>query len=188
MHHTDPLPRIADGVMLRRLALSDLAAFQAYRHDPVVGLYQGWSATSDADAGSFLTEMSSVELLKPGRWSQIGIADSGSLALVGDIGLFLAADGRHAEIGFTLRQESQGKGLATIAVREAIALVFEHTEAEEVRAITDARNAPSIRLLERIGMLRTGSHTALFRGELCIEHVYSLVLSQLIDSHCGYEQ
>jgi [ribosomal protein S5]-alanine N-acetyltransferase len=174
MHTADPLPRIASGVVLRRLALSDLAAFQAYRHDAVLGQYQGWSATSDADAASFLTEMSTAPLLRPGTWSQIGIATSDSQTLVGDIGLFLASDGQHAEIGFTLRRESQGLGLATTAVREAIHLVFEHTTTEQVLGITDARNLPSIRVLERVGMRKTESRSVLFRGEACIEYIYAV--------------
>jgi len=174
MHSADPLPRIANGVVLRRLAVSDLAAFQAYRHDAVLGQYQGWSVTSEADAGSFLTEMSTAEILQPGTWSQIGIADTGSQALIGDVGLFLASDGQHAEIGFTLRRESQGHGVATTAVREAINLVFEHTKAEQVLGITDARNLPSIRLLERVGMRKTESRSVMFRGEACLEHVYSV--------------
>lgn len=174
MHSADPLPRTAHGVVLRRLAVSDLAAFQAYRHDAELGQYQGWSAASDAQAMSFLAEMNTCDLLQPGAWSQIGIADSSDQALIGDIGLFLASDGRHAEIGFTLRRESQGRGLATAAVREAIHLVFEHTQAEQVRGITDARNLPSVRLLERVGMRKTESRSALFRGEACVEYVYVL--------------
>jgi [ribosomal protein S5]-alanine N-acetyltransferase len=174
MHRVDPLPRIANGVVLRRFAASDLAAFQAYRHDAVLGQYQGWSATSDSDATAFLAEMSIATLLQPGTWSQIGIAEFNGQAIIGDIGLFLASDGRHAEIGFTLGRESQGHGIATIAVREAINLVFEHTEAEQVRGITDARNLPSIRLLERVGMHSTESRGAVFRGEACLEHVYAV--------------
>jgi RimJ/RimL family protein N-acetyltransferase len=113
-------------------------------------------------------------LFQPGKWCQIGIADSGSLALLGDIGLFVASDGRHVEIGFTLRRQSQGHGIATTAVREAINLVFEHTEAERVLGITDARNMPSIRLLERVGMRKAESRSAMFRGESCLEHIYAM--------------
>lgn len=174
VHRVDPLPRIADGVVLRRLAVSDLAAFQAYRHDAVIGQYQGWSATSDSDATAFLAEMSAATLLQPGRWSQIGIAEPDGPAIIGDIGLFVASDGRHVEIGFTLRRESQGHGIATIAVREAIDLVFEHTRAEQVLGITDARNLPSIRLLERVGMRNSESRSAVFRGEACLEYVYAV--------------
>lgn len=174
MHYTDPLPRTADGVLLRRLAISDLPSFQAYRRDDELGRYQGWSATTDGDAASFLAEMSSADMFRPGMWFQFAIADAGTQALIGDIGLFLASDGRHAEIGFTLRRESQGDGLATAAVREAITLLFENTQAEQVLAVTDARNAPSIRLLERIGMRRTETREAIFKGEQCLEHVYVL--------------
>jgi RimJ/RimL family protein N-acetyltransferase len=174
MRTADPLPRVAGKVVLRRLAASDLAAFQAYRHDALLGQYQGWSAISDAEATAFLDEMNSAPLLEPGEWSQIGIATSDSQTLIGDIGLFLASDGRHAEIGFTLRRESQGRGVATTAVREAINLVFEHTAVERVLGITDARNLRSIRVLERVGMHKSDSRSVLFRGEPCLEYVYAV--------------
>ena len=159
---------------MRRLAASDLAAFQAYRRDAELGRYQGWSVESDAEAGSFLAEMGTAALLQPGKWSQIGIADAVSKSLIGDIGLLMAEDGRQAEIGFTLRRESQGRGIATTAVREAINLVFEQTRAERVLAIADAGNLASIRLLERIGMRRVESRDAVFRGEPCVEHIYTV--------------
>ena len=49
--------------MLRRLHPDDLAAFQAYRTDPAVGRWQGWTAQSDAQALAFLTEMAAIPLL-----------------------------------------------------------------------------------------------------------------------------
>lgn len=174
MHSIDPLPRLRDGVVLRRLAVSDLAAFQAYRHDAELGQYQGWLPMSDDQATAFLAEMSTAALLQPGVWSQIGIAKSGDEALIGDIGLLLAHDGTHAEIGYTLSRQSQGQGIASIAVREAINLVFERTPAERVIGITDARNLPSIRLLERVGLRRIASAAATFRGESCLEYTYAL--------------
>ena len=174
MHDSGPLPRFAGGVVLRRLAPSDLAAFQAYRHDPVVGQYQGWSAISDTEAAAFLSAMSAARLLQTGRWSQIGIADVPSLDLIGDIGLLLAPDGIDAEIGFTLMPKAQRRGLGTAAVREAINLVFQVTDAQRVFGKTDARNLPSIRLLERVGMHRIGSSTAISRGGTCFEHTYAI--------------
>ncbi len=174
MSSTDSLPRLRNGVVLRRLAASDLAAFQAYRHDAVLAQYQGWSATSDDEATSFLAGMSTAALLQPGVWSQIGIAGTGDMALVGDIGLLLTHDGKHVEIGFTLRRQSQGQGVATVAVREAINLVFGLTAAEQILGITDARNLSSIRLLQRVGMRKIKSANAVFRGEPCIEHTYAV--------------
>ena len=172
MPSSDPLPRLANGVVLRRLAVTDVAAFQAYRHDAGLGRYQGWSAVSDDEASSFLSEMSVANLFEPGAWCQIGIADPRSDLLLGDIGVFLAGDGAHAEIGVSLGRESQGHGLATDAVREAIKLVFEQTKCGAVHGITDARNLASIRLLERVGMRRTETRDTMFRSETCVEYVY----------------
>jgi [ribosomal protein S5]-alanine N-acetyltransferase len=174
MRNAEGLPRFASGTVLRRLAASDLAAFQGYRHDSALGQYQGWSALSDDEAASFLAEMSTARLLQPGAWCQIGIADPSNMSLIGDIGLLLATDGRQAEIGFTLQRRSQGRGVATIAVRAAINLVFERTQARRVIGITDARNLPSIRLLERVGMHKTETLSAEFRGAPCIEHTYAV--------------
>jgi aminoglycoside 6'-N-acetyltransferase len=70
--------------------------------------------------------------LQPGVWFQLGIADARSLELIGDIGLLLSANGHHAEVGFTLARPAQGQGLATAAVREAVALVFECSAAGRV--------------------------------------------------------
>ena len=170
----DPLPRIADGAVLRRLAVSDLPEFQAYRSDSLLARYQDWSAKSDAEACAFLARMNTAELLQPGAWSQIGIAEPDSSILIGDIGLFLSADGRQAEIGITLRRQSHGRGIGTAAAREAINLVFERTNAERVLGIADARNIRSIRLLQRLGMRILESRDAISREEPCIDHIYSL--------------
>ncbi len=170
----DILPRLGTGCTLRRLSCHDLAAFQAYRHDTELGRYQGWLPMSDAEASSFLSQMGSASLLRPGTWSQIGIAESDSQRLIGDIGLFLAEDGGHAEIGFTLERSAQGRGVATAAVREAIKLTFESSGVERVLGITDARNLSSVRLLERVGMRRIATNNTIFRSEPCIEYTYAV--------------
>ncbi|HEY0857560.1 MAG TPA: GNAT family N-acetyltransferase [Albitalea sp.] len=176
------LPRRAGGVLLRRLAATDLAAFQAYRQDPEVGRYQGWTATDDTQAAGFLAQMNTAALLQPGAWSQIGIADVDSGELVGDIGLLLASDGAQAEIGFSLARHAQRRGLGSAAVRAAIALVFQFTDARRIIGVTDARNLPSMRLLERVGMRQVESAPAMFRGEPCVELTYALARQGRHDS------
>ena len=163
--------------MLRRLTRADLAAFQAYRGDPELGKYQGWSPMSDEKALAFLSEMSTAPLFRPGSWTQIGIAEAPRQDLSGDIGLFLSEDGRHAEIGFTLARHAQGRGVATTAVREAIKLIFDCTSVDRVLGITDVRNSASVRLLERVGMERVEARNTVFRGEPCDEYVYAVARS-----------
>jgi RimJ/RimL family protein N-acetyltransferase/L-amino acid N-acyltransferase YncA len=170
----DPLPRAGARVVLRRLRRDDLPAFQAYRHDAEVGRWQGWSPQTDAEALAFLDDMAAAPLFAAGEWVQLAIADRATDRLAGDLGVCVAADGAAAEIGFTLAPRFQRQGLATEALREATALVFAHATAERVVCITDARNAASVRVLERAGMRRTATADAVFRGAPCVEHTYEL--------------
>lgn len=178
----DPLPRQGPRITLRRLRVADLEPFQAYRGDPAVGRFQGWSPMTTSEAVAFLSEMSTAAFGQDGAWFQLGIAERSTDRLIGDLGVCLrSAEDRHAEIGFTLAAEFQGKGLAAEAVREALALLFEETDIARVIAITDARNQASIRLLQRVGMTRNETVSAVFRGEPCEEHVF--VLSRV--THCS---
>jgi RimJ/RimL family protein N-acetyltransferase len=168
------LPRDFPGGCLRRLRADDLEAFQAYRSIPALGRYQGWSPMSDGQALEFLVEMSQAPLFTPGRWLQLGIATADAGLLLGDIGLFFADDGLSGEVGFTLHPAAQGRGLATAAVHEASQLLFGATAARRLLGITDARNTPSVRLLERLGFVYLERRELVFRGEPCVERVYSL--------------
>lgn len=174
MTRPELLPRHGPGFVLRRLTTGDLADFQAYRHDEELGRYQGWSPTSDEQARRFLAEMSGAPLPNPGQWIQLGIADPEQQRLIGDIGVFFDQQVTCAEIGFTLARSAQGRGVATAAILAMIELIFEGSTAQRVIGVTDARNLPSMRLLERVGMRITATNQAEFRGEVCIEHTYTV--------------
>lgn len=174
MAPTEPWALAGQRVRLRRLRAADLSHFQHYRADPEVGRYQGWVAMHDGAAAVFLAEMAESSFCPPGRWCQIGIADAGSDALIGDIGLCLAADGEALELGFTLAREWQRSGRATEAVALVLRAVWAGTAARRVVALTDARNAASVRLLQRLGFRRYATLDAVFRGEPCSEHHFVL--------------
>lgn len=159
---------------LRRLSTDDLAAFQAYRHDPEVGRWQGWQPQSDAQALAFLNEMATGPMFAPGTWTQLAIADALTGQLIGDIGIYISDDAREAEFGFSLARAAQGRGLASAAVREAVQWVFEQTPVQCVHAQTDSRNLACIRLLERLGAARLATIETEFRGESCTEIRYEL--------------
>ncbi len=170
-----PLPRTTARLRLRRFADADLLIFQSYRHDPEVGRYQGWSALDDAAAAAFIADMATADLGVPGEWFQIAVADRSTDRLVGDIGICLRDDAAHiVEIGFSMAPAAQRRGLGIEAVNAALALLFAWERVERIEGVTDARNMPSIRLLERVGMRLDRTQEALFKGEICTEHVYSL--------------
>jgi len=174
MSSPELLPRPGPGFILRRLSTADLADFQACRHDEELGRYQGWLPTPDEQAMAFLAEMSVAPFPKPGHWVQIGIAEPRYQRLIGDIGVFLDANATSAEIGFTLARSAQGRGVATAAVRLVVELIFKCSTVERVNGITDARNLPSMRLMERVGMRMTATRQAVFRGDACVEYTYTV--------------
>ncbi len=52
-----------------------------------MGRYQGWVPMSDRDASAFLLDMSTATPFEPTIWFQLGIADTTSDELLGDLGL-----------------------------------------------------------------------------------------------------
>jgi len=169
----DPLPRTRSRIVLRRLRVDDLPAFQAYRADPEVGRFQGWSPMPIPAATAFLAGMNTALFGVAGEWFQLGIAEPATDRLIGDIGFCLCGpENEHAEVGFSLARECQGQGLATEAVGTMIEVLFECTKIERVVAMTDERNLSSIRLLQRVGMKRVSQVNSVFRGEPCVEQVY----------------
>jgi RimJ/RimL family protein N-acetyltransferase len=172
----DPLPWRSPRLTLRRLRPGDLPRFQAYRHDPEVGRYQGWAPSSDEEATAFLAEMSEAPFGRLGEWLQIAIADGADDVLLGDLGLFVDASGSEAEFGITLAATAQGKGLAEEAARTLTDGLRAHTAIRRLIAITDTRNAPSARLLRRLGMQLEAEKEAEFNGEPCREWHFALAL------------
>lgn len=170
----DVLPIKAERITLRRMLPADLAALQAYRHDAEVGRYQDWTPQSDDEVHEFLLKMSTAIFPVPEHWFQVGIALVSDNSLVGDIGICMSADMAEAEIGFTLRAESQGMGLGSEAVRLVIAMLFESLNVNTIVAITDTRNEASSRLLESVGMSLSRTVESVFRGLPCEEHVYEI--------------
>lgn len=63
---------------------------------------------------------------------------------------------RRAEIGFVLHPSQHGKGLAADAVRTVLAWAFGPMGLHRVEADVEPPNAPSLRLLERVGFQREG--------------------------------
>jgi RimJ/RimL family protein N-acetyltransferase len=183
----DVLPLATEQVVLRRLRVADLRDFQAYRTDPIVARFQGWSIVPDDEARGFLAEMQAFPLLSPGAWSQIGIAERISDRLIGDIGVHVAADGSVSELGISLARPFQRRGLAVEALRAVVALVSTHTPVSRVIARCDTRNTAARRLLARVGFALDRDEPVIVRGEACVDHVFVLSLAQprgaLSDGH-----
>ena len=171
----DWLPLSTERLVLRRFTEGDLQPFQAYRQDAELSRYQGWQPVPDAEALSFLREQAGAELGARGAWLQVALTRRSDGLLIGDLGLCVRDEALGAvELGFTLARRQQKHGLAFEAVSALLGVLFERRLASTAVAVTDARNQPSIALLERVGFEQVLAVDTLFRGEPCRELTFVL--------------
>jgi RimJ/RimL family protein N-acetyltransferase len=71
-----------------------------------------------------------------------------------------AAHGSQAEIGWCLSPDHQGKGYVTEATTELVRICFEDLGVRRLVANAFADNAPSLRVMERLGMVCEGRFRA----------------------------
>lgn len=180
------LPLDSPRLVLRRFTAEDVSALAAYRNEPEVSRYQSWESFGIEEAAALVRRAN--EPMTPGAWFQIAFALRDSGALVGDCGLKVhESEPRHATIGITLSPEYQHRGLAA----EGLSCLFDHLFTEtHVRRIvgdTDPDNAPSWRLLERLGMRREGHLRAnlWFKGRWADSYVYAILREEWLSRRSG---
>ena len=171
---TGRLTETLQRVRLRPLREPDLGAFLVYRSDPEVAKLQGWEPMSSQEAAQVLAEGASATYFAAGKWTQIGIADLSTDHLIGDLGVYLSPAQDTAEFGVTVTPSAQGHSYASEAVRGLIQLLFSTTPVAQVIACTDVRNAPCIAALKRAGMELIETRQAEYKGEACLEHLFSV--------------
>lgn len=140
---------------LDALREEDAAALFAYRSDPAVRRWQGWSPESVADAARFIAAQRDAAPDVPGTWWQRAIRLRATDALIGDLGLHFLADAV-VELGITLAPAQQRQGFAREASEVMLDLVFGGLGKASVIARVAPGNFMCMRLLEGLGMRRTG--------------------------------
>ncbi|MDX1649072.1 MAG: GNAT family N-acetyltransferase [Myxococcota bacterium] len=107
---------------------------------------------TEADARRFVDRQMALDPRRHPCWA----IEHGSRA-VGGVDLRLLEEGRIGEMGYALARPLWGRGLATEAARAVVGAAFEALpDLVRVRANADARNAASLRVLEKLGMRREG--------------------------------
>jgi RimJ/RimL family protein N-acetyltransferase len=166
----------SERLVIRRFATADAEAFNAYRSDPEVARYQGWDSCSLDEAQQFIRSLEGLAPGSAGRWFQFAVALIESQQLVGDCALRCThADPRQAELGFTFARAHHGQGFAIEAVRCVLRYAFTTLDVHRIFAITDVRNLPAQRLLERLEFRREGHfiENTWFKGSWSSELLYA---------------
>jgi len=168
---------------LRLVALheGDADALFAYRSDPDVARYQGWSPATREEALAFIRAQQQASLHLRDSWVQRAVRRIGDDRLIGDVGLHIPADsGDSYEFGITLAPAFQGQGYAREALRALLGFVFGQLHAHRVHASIDPRNVACAALLRSLGM-RQEAHfreSLRLRGEWVDETIYALLAAE----------
>jgi RimJ/RimL family protein N-acetyltransferase len=156
------LPVRSARLVIDALTIGDAEAVAAYRNDPDVARFQGWSLPYGAEQAAGLAAAGQLAIRVGGP----------GLRLIGDAMLAGVAGTDHAaEIGITLAPADQGRGFAAEAVTALVDAVFAAGR-HKVVAYVDVRNARSLVLFDRLGFRREGLlHHSFKRADRLIDEV-----------------
>lgn len=164
-------------LIIRRLQDDDLDVLVAYRSLPEVAWMQLWDSYDHQQGRKLIEACKAIEPFTPGDSFQFGVEHRESGTLIGDLYFKLNQTGQEAEIGYTFDPRFQGQGLATEAVRALVDYAFTKKGLHRIFGISDPRNTPSIRLMERLGM-RQEAHfrkNLWFKGEWADDVVFAVL-------------
>jgi len=175
---------LTERLSIRRPELGDADAMFRYRSDPLISRYQNWEPASLGEIRDFIAGLEEIELDTPGRWYQLGLYVRTSGEMTGDCGIHVQKDDpRQVEFGITLARDFQGHGLATEALRAVLRYLFIELEKHRVYGSVDPRNAPSLTLLERIGMRREAHFvdSLWFKGAWADDVIFAMLRREYLE-------
>ncbi len=166
-------------LVLRPYTFDDFEALHDIQSRPEVTRYLLFD-TRDRDQvrNSLEQKVAASELDDEGSNLTLAVVLPETGALVGDITLFwLSRANRQGEIGYVFHPDHGGRGYATEAAGVLLRLGFEELGLHRIIGRIDARNAPSARVLERLGMRREAHfvQNEILRGEWTDEVVYAML-------------
>lgn len=141
-------------ISLRPLQLSDIDDFMVWATDPDAARFCRWEPyKSRDDALAYITGT-----VLPHPYFRAICLDGRPVGAVSVTRNEAASDTCRGELGYVLGSGYWGRGIATEAVRMAVAEVFggARPELERMEAVVDVENMASQRVLEKAGFRREG--------------------------------
>ncbi|TQS30885.1 GNAT family N-acetyltransferase [Microbispora sp. KK1-11] len=176
---TPPYPITTPRLVLRPFTEADLDDLHAFHSLPEVARYLYWDARTREETKAALDrKIACASLGEDGDVLSVAAALAGGGPVIGDLTLFLRSrEHRQGEIGFVFNPAHQGRGLATEAAREILRIGFEGLGLHRIHGGCDARNTPSARLMERLGMRLEARlvENEFFAGAWSDELVYAML-------------
>ena len=141
---------------LRPHRLDDLDDLVVFHSDPEVTRYIPWPVrTVEQTREALRIKLDRTAARAIGDWIVLAIEERETGTVIGEVLLKRESD-REGEVGYVIRPDRQGKGLAGEAVVAMIELARERFGVDVVHAVIEAPNAASARLLTRLGFVESG--------------------------------
>ncbi|MEJ8851257.1 GNAT family N-acetyltransferase [Variovorax rhizosphaerae] len=168
-------------LLLRQWRRSDFPVFaQMSGDDEVMRFFP--AKLSEEESNAMAQRCS--DLIEQRGWGFWATQEKSSGSFIGFIGLHIPIAelpfSPCVEIGWRLSRPSWGKGLATEGAGAALAFAFDRLFLAEVVSFTTLNNAPSERVMKRLGMQRdelTFQHPSLPNGHPLREHCLYRIFS-----------
>jgi RimJ/RimL family protein N-acetyltransferase len=164
-------------VRLREHRLEDHAAVLGYSADEAVARYVPWEPNTYQAARAFLDSAIAAADQTPRISYELAMVERDTDLLVGAarIGIESIVHKR-ADLGFVLRRDRWGEGLATEAARLLLGFGFDQLAMHRISATCHPDNGPSAHVLEKIGM----SYEGRVRGHLLVKGAWRDSLSYAV--------
>jgi RimJ/RimL family protein N-acetyltransferase len=171
-------PLTTERLLIRALTPDDLDRHHAIFSDVDVVRYLYFGPFDHGAAQEHLARRSVVELPAEGGWINFGVEVKGEGVLIGELAMgFISAAHAHYEVGYVFDPAFAGHGYATEGAAVIVELAFSALGAHRVSGRLDARNDPSARVLEKLGMRREAHflENEYVKGEWTDELVYAIL-------------
>jgi len=156
-HFFDLLPMESERLFIRQLQPEDLEPFLHHRSDAEVVRYI--APPLDREGVEKLFRDRAVWQGVEGHMIALPIVLKETNAVIGEAALRVESIAfRRAEIGYLLHKEHQGSGLGTEAALMLRDFSFSQLGMHKVTAYCDSRNAPSVKILNKLGMDQEGHY------------------------------
>lgn len=160
------LPLVTARLTIRMMQREHAGRLASYRTDPEVARFQDWKVPFTLEmAERLVDEQADIDGLVDDFIVQLAIELDG--VAIGDLAVGLFDQGRQATLGYSISRHAQGNGYATEAAAAMVGALFEQAAVHRIVATIDPANAPSRRVLEKLGFRFEGrSPSSVFvRGE-----------------------
>ena len=165
-------------LIIRRIRAGDADACHVWMSDPAVARYEYWDPYTLDKTRAEMAELAQIPPGSIGTWNLHAVDQKATGGIIGCVLIRLNdVVNRQAEIGFHFNPAHWGRGYAGEAAAGLISYGFESMHAHRIHGVADARNAPSIRVMERLGLRREAwfRENCFVKGEWCDEVVYAIL-------------